>query len=228
MQFALEVASAGSRLDDYLDGPAGAWHRVVDAASRLFRERGYSVVTMHDIAREVGLSKAGLYHHCPSKERILADIVGLCGDILLRQLEDVRDLSASPGERLRRFVVSRMETITRHQDLFTVFWQERPFIDRVSFGGIAKSAEAYRAGVRALIEDGKGSGEIRPDADAHMLMLAIDGMTGWAYVWFRREGSANPTQIGETFWSFLAQSVVQPTSVSRAAQRPKAQTRKVG
>ena len=106
-------------------------------------------------------------------------------------------------ERLHRFVVSRMETIAEYQDFFTIGYQERPFLGTSTFSSIARSAEVYRAGVRRLIEDCKNDGTLDRNTDTHLLMLAIDGMTGWAYVWFRGDGSQNPTDIGETFWSFL-------------------------
>jgi AcrR family transcriptional regulator len=212
--------SPNATLNGYLEGTSDAWRRVVDAAARLFCERGYSTVTMHDIATAVGLSKAGLYHHCPSKDQILADIVWLCGEILLHQLKQIEELDAPPLERLEKFVISRMETIAQYQDLFTIIWQERPYIDQASFGGIARSAERYRAGVRKLIESARKGGEIRSDIDAHLLMLAIDGMTGWAYIWFRRDGSDNPTHIGETFWSFLVDGLTPAV-----ARRPSAPAR---
>src|SRR4051812_11092518 len=79
-----------------------------------------------DIGLAVGLSKAGLYHHCPSKEVLLPNIVRLCGELLTIQLQSAQSLPVSPAEKLKAFVVSRMETIARHQDFFTVIWQERP------------------------------------------------------------------------------------------------------
>jgi TetR/AcrR family transcriptional regulator, cholesterol catabolism regulator len=196
------------QLDEYLEDVTPPRRRIIDIAARMFCERGYQSVTMRDIAHEVGLSKAGLYHHCPSKDQILADIVGLCGQILLRQLAAACSSGTTPVERLKRFVISRMETIAQYQDLFTIVYQEKPYIDRASFIDIAASAESYRAGVRELIEDGKTRGQIRSDLDSHLLMLAIDGMTGWAYVWFRRDGTQNPTHIGEVFWSFMSNSIL--------------------
>jgi len=208
-------------LDAYLGEGGGARGRIIAAAARLFRERGYQQVTMQDVAGAIGLSKAGLYHHCPSKDLILADIVGLCGQILTRQLQTASEAEGTPLGRLQRFVVTRMETIAQYQDFFTIVYQERPYLGTSTFGSIAKSAEIYRAGVRDLIEDCKACGQLRADIDAHLMMLAIDGMTGWAYVWFRDDGTQNPTRIGESFWSFLMNGVhpVEPLVAGRDRPR---------
>ncbi len=52
-----------------------ARERVLVAAERLFRERGYQVVTLRDIAQEVGLRHTSLYHHFPhGKEELFVEV----------------------------------------------------------------------------------------------------------------------------------------------------------
>ena len=196
-------------VERYLMYRSNVANRILDAAAALFRKHGFANVRMQDIGLAVGLSKAGLYHHCPSKEELLADIVRLCGELLTIQLLSVQALSASPKEKLKAFVVSRMETIASHQDFFTVIWQERPFINRSDFTDIAKRAEAYRGGVRQIIKEAKNAGEISASVDPHLLMLALDGMTGWAYLWYRGSGEENPTQIGRAFWDYISQGILK-------------------
>lgn len=195
-------------VEDYLARRSEIDCDIIDAAASLFRKRGFANVRMQDIGLAVGLSKAGLYHHCPSKELLLADIVHLCGELLTIQLQSAQSLANSPKMRLKAFVVSRMETIAQHQDFFTIIWQERPFINRADFSDIAKRAEAYRAGVRQIIKEAKNGGEISSSVDPHLLMLALDGMTGWAYLWYRGSGAEKPTQIGEAFWNFISRGIL--------------------
>ncbi|HEY8393966.1 MAG TPA: helix-turn-helix domain-containing protein, partial [Thermaerobacter sp.] len=49
---------------------------IVEAARKLFREKGYYATTMQDIADAVGLQKASLYHYIKSKEALLLRIAG--------------------------------------------------------------------------------------------------------------------------------------------------------
>lgn len=195
-------------VEDYLARRSEIDCDIIDAAASLFRKSGFANVRMQDIGLAVGLSKAGLYHHCPRKELLLADIVRLCGELLTIQLQSAQSLANSPKMRLKAFVVSRMETIAQHQDFFTIIWQERPFINRADFSDIAKRAEAYRAGVRQIIKDAKNAGEISSSVDPHLLMLALDGMTGWAYLWYRGSGGEKPAQIGEAFWNYISRGIL--------------------
>lgn len=59
--------------------------RILDAASRLFRERGYEGVGVDAIMGEVGLTAGGFYSHFRSKEALFAEALG--------QAYDARDTS---------------------------------------------------------------------------------------------------------------------------------------
>jgi AcrR family transcriptional regulator len=181
---------------------------IVQAAAKLFRERGFAGVSMREIAEAVLLSKAGLYHHCPSKEGLLAEMLRVAGELLLEQLDATRKIAGSPRERIHAFLISRLQLVADYRDLFAIIFQERPLLSGATFGDVAKSAEKYRSGVRQLLQEAQKAGELRSDVDIHLLMLAIDGMTGWACLWYRPEGKQKPETIAEAFWSFLAEGVL--------------------
>jgi hypothetical protein len=96
--------------------------------------------------------------------------------------------------------------------MLTVIWQERPLIDQETFAALTKQLEAYRAGTAELIEEARRAGVISPDIDSHLLMLAIDGMTGWSYLWMRPGQRYTPPEIGERFWEYLWHGVQAPGS----------------
>ena len=196
--------------DEFAVTPGSTRFEVALAAARLFRERGFGVVTMRDIAAEVGLSKAGLYHHCPSKEGILADIILLGHKLMLDQLEAARRTEGSPLDRLSAFILTRVELVSQYRDLVAVAWREQPWPKEVA--DVAESGAAqYRQGARELIEAARAAGQIRHDVDPHMFMLAIDGMTSWPSFWYRAEGPRTPQEIGAQFLDFLLGSVRVPS-----------------
>jgi len=72
---------------------------VVREAIRLFAEKGYDGLTMGELATRVGLRKASLFHHFPTKdalyERVLGVLVDAVHDVILQAL-------ASQGSMLER------------------------------------------------------------------------------------------------------------------------------
>jgi len=55
--------------------PGQARQRVLDAAGSLFSERGYSAVTLKDIARALQIRQAALYYHAPGGKEELFTVV---------------------------------------------------------------------------------------------------------------------------------------------------------
>lgn len=71
--------------------------QILDAAYRLFRRRGYSRVTMDDIAAEARLTKRTLYHHFESKDRLLAEVLTAQEQLAIAAFRTFGDqLSGSP------------------------------------------------------------------------------------------------------------------------------------
>ncbi len=50
--------------------------RIMVAAARLFRQRGFDDVTVADVMKEAGLTHGAFYGHFPSKEALIAEAVG--------------------------------------------------------------------------------------------------------------------------------------------------------
>ena len=75
---------------------------MIRTAAQLFRDRGFDATSVSDVARALGLTKAGLYHHFESKEALLFEIMmfGLdkVRDDVLVHVRAIRD----PEERLLR------------------------------------------------------------------------------------------------------------------------------
>ena len=50
--------------------------RIMTAAARLFRQRGFDDVTVAEVMKEAGLTHGAFYGHFPSKEALIAEAVG--------------------------------------------------------------------------------------------------------------------------------------------------------
>ena len=87
--------------------------RILDAAQKLFSEKGFEHTSMQDIVNELGnLSKGAIYHHFPGKEAILEELThrdfATSHDLLneLRQRTDLTGLEKL-RELMRRSITQR-------------------------------------------------------------------------------------------------------------------------
>lgn len=60
--------------------PANRRQLILEAAARLFAERGYEHVSVVDIADEVAVGPSALYRHFKGKEQILAEVIGMVAE----------------------------------------------------------------------------------------------------------------------------------------------------
>jgi AcrR family transcriptional regulator len=71
--------------------------QILDGAYRLFRRRGYSRVSMDDIAAEARFTKRTLYHHFESKDQLLAEVLTAQHHLAIAAFKTFGDrLSGSP------------------------------------------------------------------------------------------------------------------------------------
>ena len=68
---------------------------ILQAAARLYRERGFTGVGVADIAREAGLTHGGLYRHFESKEALAAEAADGAFEWTLTELETPGDDAAN-------------------------------------------------------------------------------------------------------------------------------------
>jgi AcrR family transcriptional regulator len=173
-------------------------------AARVFYEKGYDGASMQDIAEAVGLTKAGLYHHVGSKDRLLFEIMNYGMDILdetvLARVKDIAD----PREKLRQTIIGHIDLIVRARDLeITVILHE----NRSLKGALRKKINArkrnyihYLEGLIGQVQDRVGT---RPAISPRLAAFALLGMINWLYQWFRPEGPTRQNELAEAYVDFF-------------------------
>src|SRR5947209_12145449 len=77
---------------------------ILRTSARIFAEKSYHSTSMRDISRATGVSLAGLYHYCKSKEELLFLIQDHCFGRVSESLEQrIKDID-DPFEKLRIFI----------------------------------------------------------------------------------------------------------------------------
>jgi AcrR family transcriptional regulator len=77
---------------------------ILEVASGLFASKGYSAVSMRDIATAVGVTVANLYYHFTDKEELIRASLAHVFSERMSSLEGLVKQHASPDDRLEAFV----------------------------------------------------------------------------------------------------------------------------
>ena len=89
---------------------------ILDRAAALFARRGFAKTSVQDGAVVLGLSKAGLLHHFPSKDALYEAVLAQADTLGQQVLDEVRDLPAG-ADRDRRAVEVLVDVALAHPGL---------------------------------------------------------------------------------------------------------------
>lgn len=150
---------------------------ILERATETFLTHGYAGTSMADLARAVGMRKASLYHHFPSKQALFIACVTEGYDGAVRKVDRIRaDQTLSDAVRIR----AAMDEIYRI-NLTTPAGRMAPLIAEIA-ATIPEVAQAFHRGfisqsyasIAAMIEDGKARGSFA-DVDTLGLQHLIFG-----------------------------------------------------
>src|SRR5688500_20162993 len=91
--------------------------QIEDAASTLFRERGYAATSVRDIAQALDMQGGSLYAHVASKEDMLWAIVVRAADLFNREVGPLASAASQPAKsRLQAMIRAHVRVVTSAQD----------------------------------------------------------------------------------------------------------------
>lgn len=198
----------GQRREQALTSNEQEYHQkreqLLQAAGRIFREKGYEGASMTDFAKAIGIDRASLYYYISGKAELFQEMVKHAVMANVEMIEMVRDSDLAPAERIRAFVVGLMRSYEEHYPYLYAYVQED--MVRIAAGRTAwakvmqRLSDRFDAAALAIVRQGLETGAIRRDAgSARLITLAIVGMCNWSHRWFRPTGESSGEALGEAF-----------------------------
>lgn len=98
---------------------------IVEAAGRVFSERGYHTASMEEVASAVGITAAALYRHFPNKYALFAECADVMVDGLVAALDEV-----PPGAALTDVLLPLARITVTHRASGGVYRWEARYLSR--------------------------------------------------------------------------------------------------
>ena len=145
--------------------------RLLNASALLFSKQGYTGVSMRDIAREVGITQAAIYHHFPNKEALyIATVTYLFEQHTLGISEKMAAID-DPAQQLELLISAMLEATAEDPRFRRIYMRELLEGDEQKLAAIAQSAfTAFYEPLYALMD------ELAPDTDPQLLIFSMAGM----------------------------------------------------
>jgi TetR/AcrR family transcriptional regulator, cholesterol catabolism regulator len=190
---------------------------ILRTAARIFAEKNYHSTSMRDISRATGVSLAGLYHYCKSKEELLFLIQDNCFGRVLERLEERLPEAPDPVSQLRLFIENHLSFFAANMAEMKVLSHEAESLRGDLHDHVSNRKDRYSKLARNILSEVQTTRTNEQAVDLTVATYALFGMMNWIYNWYDPNGklkvqdlALNLTQL--FLGGFLAGSFVDPVS----------------
>ena len=183
--------------------------RVCLKALDLFVREGYDNTPMSLIAKELGLSKAGLYHHYLNKESLLFDVIEYSIEKNFIPIFDEAEKIPDPEKRLAYFLRSFTKMVAKNGSSSIAVHDAR----RLKPHHFKKVKRIWRMTydlIKNAISEMEASGKTKKMNDAFAAFAAI-GMCNWTLYWFDYSRKETVEELAETFVEIFLKGITKGT-----------------
>lgn len=167
---------------------------ILEAAARLFRDKGYSATSMRDLARAVDLKASSLYNHISSKEDLLRDICFHNARQFHHRLQEIERMPEGAVAQLRALIHLHIQTATEDLTSITAFNDEWRHLTEPHLSEFIAMRKDYEHRFRAIIKAGIEAGDLK-EVDPNVALYTILSAVRWVYDWYKPGKSVQIDQL---------------------------------
>lgn len=184
------------------------------AAAEVLRRNGYEATTMKDIAAQVNLTAASLYHHFTNKDSLLLAVLEGGLEQVIEQLEPIMAADHPCAQKLRQMIRVHITSLTEHTAVgAAMVFEVRPLMafrppprngnhfDADAAEDFIRRRDAFFARrdyfedlFRRVVREGVDRGEFQTE-NAAILVKTMLGAHNWVAIWYRDTGPLSGEQI---------------------------------
>lgn len=195
-------------------------------AAQIFLDRGYDATSVSDVARALGMTKAGLYHYFDSKEALLLEIMTFGVERMRDEVVTPALAVHDPEERLRQIVLRHARIATNGRGAVAHLGDEVRALPPAGRKQIEERWRFYFDLIRNTLAELKAGGRLR-DVDITVAAFSLLGMILWLPRWFRQDGRLSQEKVAVEIANLALGGLVRPNPPVAAAPRRRGAAPKV-
>jgi AcrR family transcriptional regulator len=191
-----------------VDGRAAEVYRT---AAQIILEKGYDATSVSDIAKALGITKAGLYHYIHGKTQLLFDIMQYGLDELERGVQQPAHLIEDAETRLRFMIDMHVRSVT-------ILVDEARALTPAQNRKVRAKKRAYFDLLRSTLEELKKEGKLRA-VNVTVAAFSLLGMINWSSRWYRAGGDLDEQQVAAAIVDIGLSGLIKPAAGGRRGLR---------
>lgn len=171
---------------------------IIEAATRMFGERGFAATGIRDIAKSAGITPATLYHYMQNKDDLLFTLMMDCHAKLCAPVANIASEVADPTERLGHLVRNHVQFHCTSAALAKVADIEMRALSGDMRDQAIAARDAYEGVWLQTLIDGDARGDFNID-NPRRTAQALLGMCTSVYTWYSPDGPSTVRAIAEDY-----------------------------
>jgi AcrR family transcriptional regulator len=174
---------------------------ILDVATSLFLEKGYSDTSTSDVCRKANISKPSLYYFYKSKRHLFFSCHMRSIDQLLKPFFDQASAIADPGMRIQFMIREFTKIICRNPELKVLVHETMSIKDQY-FKKIRVVWKEHYLLLKTTIAELQDQKLIALDLTPSRAALFLLGMMTWITFWFDYKQTQGADNVADTALSF--------------------------
>lgn len=127
------------------------FEELLNAAARVFAEKGFQDTTIQDVARELDMTGAAIYYYVESKERLLYEVWKRAGEKLQSGIDGVCEIGGTPEEKLHGVFRTHLKVLMENRSIFEVLILQRSRLPEFGREDLIEDERKYTASIGEVI-----------------------------------------------------------------------------
>jgi AcrR family transcriptional regulator len=170
---------------------------ILEAAAKLFLDRGFGSTSIQDIADALGITRTAVYYYFKNKDEIhvaFSERIVLAAKDATGQLAKRTDLD--PVEALRRLVQNHTALVLSRQLEFRAGGRDQRYLPPKHRAVVLEARRTVLENFTQVIERGMKLGRLRT-VDARLAAYCLIGMCNWSAWWYEAGGQRSIKEVAD-------------------------------
>lgn len=179
--------------------------QIIRVAAKLFKEKGYSAVTMRDLASALGIKAASLYNHINSKQDILKSIIISIAEEFTEGMKVIQLSDKSCIDKLEQIV--ELHVAISSQNIYGMASLNNDWMHlEEQLDYYLKLRLDYEDDFRNIIIQGITANEII-DAKPDVMLFSMLSTLRSLYLWIPKKEDLNPKELASNLNNILINGI---------------------
>jgi len=178
---------------------------IIKTAAKLFKKKGYSAVTMRDLAKAMGIKAASLYNHINSKQDILKEIIISLAEEFTQGMKIIKSSEGTSIQKLHDIVRLHVEITSKNTYGMASLNNDWMHLEE-KLDYYLQLRSNYEGEFREILIDGIKNDEI-VDSNVDVTLFSILSTLRSLYLWIPKKEDLNTEELAQNLSAVLINGI---------------------